>query len=117
VRLGDYAQARVLAEPLMTMGSVDPLRVQVDIDETEAWRVRPGHSALARLRGNPGISMPLSFVGQRVDVFIAAPSRDALMENPTSGQVAFGPLAGGGMQTANGVGHSPIAVKAKQASR
>jgi multidrug resistance efflux pump len=43
VRLGDYAQAGVLAEPLMTMGSVDPLHVQVDIDETETCRVRPGH--------------------------------------------------------------------------
>ena len=51
VRLGEYAQAGVLSDPLMTMGSVDPLHVRVDIDETETWRVRPGHAALARLRG------------------------------------------------------------------
>jgi multidrug resistance efflux pump len=62
VRLGEYAQAGVLSDPLMTMGSIDPLHVRVDIDETETWRVRPGRSALARLRGNPAISAPLTFV-------------------------------------------------------
>jgi len=132
VRLGEYAQAGVLAEPLMTMGSVDPLHVRVDIDETETWRIRPGRSALARLRGNPSISAPLSFVrfepyvlpkrsltgdttervdtrvlqaiyefapsafpafvGQQLDVFIAAPTREAATRDPTSGQVAFGAL-------------------------
>ena len=130
VRLGEYAQAGVLADPLMTMGSVDPLHVRVDIDETETWRVRPGRSAVARLRGNPAISAPLTFVrfepyvlpkrsltgeatervdtrvlqaiyefapnalpafvGQEVDVFITAPSREAATRSPTSGQVAFG---------------------------
>jgi len=50
VRLGEYAQAGVLSDPLMTMGSVDPLHVRVDIDETETWRIRPGHAALASAR-------------------------------------------------------------------
>ena len=36
VRLGEYAQAGVLANPLMTMGAVDPLHVRVDIDEAAA---------------------------------------------------------------------------------
>jgi HlyD family secretion protein len=142
VRLGEYAQAGVLADPLMTMGSVDPLHVRVDIDETETWRVRPGHSALARLRGNPSISAPLSFVrfepyvlpkrsltgdttervdtrvlqaiyefapsalpafvGQQVDVFIAAPTREAATLKPTSGQIAFGALVGNRAQQASG---------------
>ena len=62
VRLGEYAQAGVLANPLMTMGSVDPLHVRVDIDEADSWRVRPDSPAIARLRGNPEISVPLSFV-------------------------------------------------------
>ena len=141
VRLGEYAQAGVLSDPLMTMGSVDPLHVRVDIDETETWRIRPGHSALARLRGNPEIVAPLSFVrfepyvlpkrsltgdatervdtrvlqaiyefapsefpafvGQQVDVFIAAPSRAAATRNPTSGQVAFSASADELMQRAD----------------
>ena len=70
VRPGEYAQAGVLSDPLMTMGSVDTLHVRVDIDETETWRIRPGHAALARLRGNPEISAPLIFV--RVEPYVLA---------------------------------------------
>jgi multidrug resistance efflux pump len=62
VRLGEYAPAGVLSDPLMIMGSIDPLHVRVDIDEAEAWRVRQDSAAVARLRGNPAISVPLSFV-------------------------------------------------------
>jgi multidrug resistance efflux pump len=62
VRLGEYAPAGVLPAPLMTVGSIDPLHVRVDIDETETWRVRSGRPAFARLRGNPAISAPLTFV-------------------------------------------------------
>jgi HlyD family secretion protein len=62
VRLGEYAQAGVLSSPLMTMGSVDPLHIRVDIDEADSWRVRPDSPAIARLRGNPAISVALSFV-------------------------------------------------------
>lgn len=62
VRLGEYAQAGVLANPLMTMGAIDPLHVRVDIDEADSWRVHPDTRAIARLRGNPEISVELSFV-------------------------------------------------------
>ena len=144
IRLGEYAQAGVLTDPLMTMGLVDPLHVRVDIDETETWRVRPGNSAIARLRGNPDISTPLTFVrfepyvlpkrsltgdttervdtrvlqalyqfapsefpafvGQQVDVFIAAPSRKSATRSPTSGQIAFSPAADTRMQAAHAAG-------------
>ena len=147
IRLGEYAQTGVLSEPLMTMGSIDPLHVRVDIDETETWRVRPGHSALVRLRGNPQISAPLTFVrfepyvlpkksltgdttervdmrvlqaiyefvpsqfpafvGQQVDVFIAAPTREAATGNPTSGQIAFGAVSDNQMQVAGRASHTP----------
>jgi HlyD family secretion protein len=62
VRLGEYAQAGVLANPLMTMGSVDPLHIRVDIDEADSWRVQPDSPATARLRGNPALSTTLNFV-------------------------------------------------------
>ncbi|ACB95732.1 HlyD family secretion protein [Beijerinckia indica] len=62
VRLGEYALAGVLNNPLMTMGTVDPLHVRVDIDEADAWRVRSDSPATARMRGNPSIAVPLSFV-------------------------------------------------------
>jgi HlyD family secretion protein len=62
VRVGEYAPAGALPTALMTMGSVNPLHVRVDIDETDSWRVRPESPAVARMRGNPGMSVPLSFV-------------------------------------------------------
>ena len=157
VRLGEYAPAGVLSDPLMTMGSVNPLHVRVDIDETETWRVRPGHAALVRLRGNPGISAPLSFVrfepyvlpkrsltgettervdtrvlqaiykfapsefpafvGQQVDVFIAAPSRAAATRKPTSGQIAFSPAADAGMRIAGGARPTYLPAAANHPSR
>ena len=46
----------------MTMGSIDPLHVRVDIDEADSWRIRPESPTIARLRGNADISVPLSFV-------------------------------------------------------
>jgi len=68
VRLGEYAQAGVLATPLMTMGAVDPLHVRVDIDETDTSRIRLDTPAVAQLRGNPGVSAPLAFV--RVEPYV-----------------------------------------------
>jgi len=156
VRLGEYAQAGVLSDPLMTMGSVDPLHVRVDIDETETWRIRPGHAALARLRGNPQISAPLTFVrfepyvlakrsltgdttervdtrvlqaiyefapsafpafvGQQVDIFIAAPSRAAATGRPTSRQIAFSPVSDTRMPIVGGASNMPLASGADQPS-
>jgi multidrug resistance efflux pump len=68
VRLGEYAQAGVLATPLMTMGSVDPLHVRVDIDQADTSRIRLDAPALARLRGDPGVSALLAFV--RVEPYV-----------------------------------------------
>lgn len=61
VRVGEYAQAGSVATPLMLVGNVDELRVRVDIDENEAWRVRARASADASVRGNPQLHTPLTF--------------------------------------------------------
>jgi HlyD family secretion protein len=60
-RLGEFAQGGVLATPLMLLGDTKFLHVRVDIDENDAWRVRPGASALAFIRGNPDLNAPLQF--------------------------------------------------------
>jgi multidrug resistance efflux pump len=62
IRLGEFAQAGALSTPLLLMGRVDPLNVRIDIDENDAWRVKPDKAATAYLRGNKDISMPLTFV-------------------------------------------------------
>lgn len=62
VRSGEFAQAALLAQPLMLFGATDPLHVRVDVDEQNAWRVPPGAPAVARLRGNSALEVPLEFV-------------------------------------------------------
>ena len=62
VRPGEFAQAGATADPLVLMGGVEPLHVRVDIDETEAWRVRENCNAQAFLRGNSTYKADLRFV-------------------------------------------------------
>jgi HlyD family secretion protein len=62
IRLGEFAQAGVLATPLMLLGSLEPLHVRVDIDENDAWRVHPDAPAVAFVRGNPELKTPVQFV-------------------------------------------------------
>jgi HlyD family secretion protein len=62
IRLAEFAQAGVLDTPLMLLGNVEPLHVRVDIDENDAWRVRPGAPAVAFMRGNRALKTPVHFV-------------------------------------------------------
>ena len=62
VRAGEYAQAGQLQKPLLVMGDVGALHVRADIDENDAWRVRPGSTAEAAERGNSSRRAQLEFV-------------------------------------------------------
>jgi RND family efflux transporter MFP subunit len=62
VRPGEFAPTGALETPLLLLGTVAPLHVRVDVDETDAWRVRTGAPAVAVLRGNRDIRTPLRFV-------------------------------------------------------
>lgn len=68
VRQGEFAPSGVLRDPLILYGNLDRMHVRVDIDESEAWRLRPGASALATVRGNRDLSVQLEFV--RVDPYV-----------------------------------------------
>ena len=46
----------------MLLGNVEPLHVRVDIDENDAWLVRPEAPAVAFMRGNREIKAPLQCV-------------------------------------------------------
>ena len=61
IHVGEFAQAGALQTPLILFGNVEPLCVRVDIDEDDAWRVRPEAPAAAFLRGNREIKVPLRF--------------------------------------------------------
>jgi RND family efflux transporter MFP subunit len=62
VRVGEFAHTGAPVVPLILLGSVAPLHIRVDVDETDAWRVRAGAPAIAVLRGNSDIQTPLQFV-------------------------------------------------------
>ena len=62
IHTGEYAQGGPLPKPLILFGSVNILNVRVDVDEHEAWRVRPDAEAYATIRGNAAIRVPLRFV-------------------------------------------------------
>jgi HlyD family secretion protein len=59
---GEYAPSGPLPTPLMLLGRVDPLHVRVDVDEADAWRVRPDKPATAAVRGNGRLTVPMHFV-------------------------------------------------------
>jgi HlyD family secretion protein len=68
IRAGEFAQAGVLATPLVVLGVVDPLRVRVDIDESDIVRFNPKAPAFAALRGAAEKRAPLTF--QRVEPLV-----------------------------------------------
>lgn len=67
-RLGEYAQTGSLSIPLMLFGDDTTLHVRVDVDESDAWKLRACAPAVASLRGNPAIKTPLQYVRTDPDV-------------------------------------------------
>jgi RND family efflux transporter MFP subunit len=62
VRGGEFAQAGPLAEPLLVLGDDSVLHVRVEIDQTDAHRVRERAPAVGSLRGDGGRQAALAFV-------------------------------------------------------
>jgi len=61
VRVGQFAQCGPASEPLIIMGG-GALNIRTDIDENDAWRVRPNTAAVAYVRGDTKQRFPLKFV-------------------------------------------------------
>jgi multidrug efflux pump subunit AcrA (membrane-fusion protein) len=59
---GEFAPAGITTTPLVVLGRLKPLYLRVDVDEHEAWRVRPDARATAAVRGNADLKTPLRFV-------------------------------------------------------
>jgi multidrug efflux pump subunit AcrA (membrane-fusion protein) len=62
VRAGEFAPAGALLEPLLVLGDDSALHVRVEIDQTDAHRVRPDAVAVGSLRGDGANPVPLAFV-------------------------------------------------------
>lgn len=61
IRVGEDADTKSVGAPLMLMGDDSRVYVRVDIDESDAWRVRPEAEAVAIVRGNPRLRTSLKF--------------------------------------------------------
>lgn len=59
-RPGQYAD-NVGGPPLVLLGDDARIYLRIDIDENDAWRVRPGARAVAAVRGHPHERFPLHF--------------------------------------------------------
>jgi HlyD family secretion protein len=64
VRPGEFAQAGVLATPLVRIGDASTLHVRVEIDEENLGRFQPNTPAVAYRRGQTDIPLKLSFIRQ-----------------------------------------------------
>src|SRR5713101_3554725 len=97
---GEYAQSGVVSPPLMLLGDDTRLHVRVDVNENDAWRIKPTAPAMAYVPGNPDLSVRLKFeriepyavpkvsltgessertelaiyIGQRMNVYVDAPA-------------------------------------------
>jgi RND family efflux transporter MFP subunit len=78
VRPGEFASAGAMVTPLMLIGDTRVLHVRTDIDENDAWRLKPNAAANAFLRGNSSISTPVKFV--RVEPYVV-PKRNLTGES------------------------------------
>ncbi len=61
VRPGEFAASGGAAKPLMLVGDDTRMYLRVDVDENDAWRIRPDAHARAFVRGNPLLAIPLRF--------------------------------------------------------
>lgn len=68
IRPGEFAQAGPLTTPLILFGQTETLHIRVDIDENDAWRLRPEAPARASLRGNSDLKTELTFV--RIEPYV-----------------------------------------------
>lgn len=62
VRPGEFAAAGALSTPLLILGNTSVMHVRVEVDETDALRVKPGAKAVGTLRGYTAKPIMLSFV-------------------------------------------------------
>lgn len=68
-KVGQFANVNPFdKKPLILFGSIEYLHVRVDIDEIESWKIKKGRKAIAFVRGNSDIKIPLEFI--RIEPYI-----------------------------------------------
>lgn len=60
MRVGTYVQASSVAPALLILGS-NMMNLRVDVNEYDAWRIKPHASAVAFVRGHPELKIALGY--------------------------------------------------------
>jgi multidrug resistance efflux pump len=68
-RVGEFVAGAGQGAPLLLLGDDTRTFLRVDVDESDAWRVRPGARAQAYVRGNPALTTALRF--EYIEPFVA----------------------------------------------
>lgn len=58
---GEYVEGSSVSPHLLLLGSNRRLNLRVDVDEYDAWRIRPGAEAVAFVRGHQAQKIPLRY--------------------------------------------------------
>lgn len=67
IRAGEYASPSTADEAIL-LGDTSKLQLRADVDEDSAWRVKPGASATAYIKGTRDHPIPLEFV--RIEPYV-----------------------------------------------
>lgn len=68
VKLGEFYGQNLNSKASMLIGDLTKMYVRVEVDEIESHKVKNGGEAIAMLRGNPNLKIPLEFV--RIEPYI-----------------------------------------------
>lgn len=66
--VGEYAESGAANPPLMLFGDDGRLQVRVEIDENDAWRIKPTAAAVAYIPGAPDLKTALKF--ERIERYV-----------------------------------------------
>jgi HlyD family secretion protein len=68
-RVGEFVEGAGRSTPPLLLGDDSRVFLRVDIDESDAWRIRPDAAARAYVRGNPKLATALRF--EYLEPFVA----------------------------------------------
>ena len=61
MHLGEFVEGSSFSSPLLVLGGEKRMNLRVDVDEHDAWSIRPGAEAIAFVQGHTELKIPLQF--------------------------------------------------------
>jgi RND family efflux transporter MFP subunit len=61
MHLGEFVEGSSFSSPLLVLGGAKRMNLRVDVDEHDAWGIKPNAEAMAFVQGHPELNVPLQF--------------------------------------------------------